>query len=90
MTLDEKTQLVIGSGYPGPNGAAGATHAIPRLVIPPIILFDGPASVRIGGFFAGAAPRYTTTFPIPSLSSATWDVDQIKKVAKPIGRESRE
>ena len=90
MTLDEKTQLVIGSGYPGPNGVAGATHAIPRLGIPSIILSDGPAGVRIGGFFAGAAPRYATAFPIPSLLSATWDVDQVAKVAKAMGRESRE
>lgn len=90
MTLDEKAHLVIGSGYPGPNGLAGATHAIPRLGIPSIIFSDGPAGVRIGGFFAGAAPRYATAFPIPSLLSATWDVDQITKVAKAMGEESRE
>ncbi|WP_078411272.1 glycoside hydrolase family 3 C-terminal domain-containing protein [Priestia abyssalis] len=90
MTLDEKAYLVIGSGYPGPNGVAGATYAIPRLGIPSIILSDGPAGVRIGGVFAGAAPRYATAFPIPSLLSATWDVDQITKVAKAMGEESRE
>lgn len=90
MTLDEKAHLVIGSGYPGPNGVAGATYAIPRLSIPSIILSDGPAGVRIGGFFAGAAPRYATAFPIPSLLSATWDVDQMTKVAKAMGEESRE
>jgi len=90
MTLDEKAQLVIGSGYPGPNGLAGATHAIPRLSIPSITLSDGPAGVRIGGLFTVDAPRYATAFPIPSLLSATWDVDQITKVAKAMGEESRE
>jgi beta-glucosidase len=90
MTLDEKVHLVIGSGYPGPTGVAGATYAVPRFGIPSIILSDGPAGVRIGGIFAGTAPRYATTFPIPSLLSATWDVDQITKVAKAMGEESRE
>lgn len=90
MTLDEKAHLVIGTGYPGPNGVAGATYAIPRLGIPSIILSDGPAGVRIGGFFAGAAPRYATAFPIPSLLSATWDTAQVAKVAKAMGTESKE
>ncbi|PKG22938.1 glycoside hydrolase family 3 C-terminal domain-containing protein [Niallia nealsonii] len=90
MTLDEKARLVIGSDYPGPNGTAGATHPIPRLGIPSIIFSDGPAGVRIGGFFAGAAPRFATAFPIPTLLAATWDVNQIAKVAKAMGHESRE
>lgn len=90
MTLDEKARLVIGAGYPGPNGVAGSTHAIPRLGIPAIVLSDGPAGVRIGGLFAGAPPRNATAFPIPSLLSATWDVAQIEKVAKAIGKESKE
>jgi beta-glucosidase len=84
MTLDEKAHLVIGSGYPGPNGVAGATYAIPRLGIPSTILSDGPAGIRIGGIFAGTAPRYATAFPIPSLLSATWDVDH--KWQKPWAR----
>lgn len=90
MTLDEKANFVIGSGYPGPNGVAGATYAIPRLGIPSIILSDGPAGVRIGGIFAGFPPRYATAFPIPTLLSATWDVEQVTKVAKAMGNESRE
>ncbi|MDQ1003461.1 beta-glucosidase [Neobacillus niacini] len=90
MTLDEKASLVIGAGYPGPNGVAGATNAILRLGIPSIILSDGPAGVRIGGLFAGAPPRYATAFPIPSLLAATWDVDKMAKVARAMGKESRE
>ncbi|HZH63105.1 MAG TPA: glycoside hydrolase family 3 N-terminal domain-containing protein [Metabacillus sp.] len=89
MTLNEKAHLVIGSGYPGPNGVVGATYTIPRLGIPSIILSDGPAGVRVGGR-AGIAPRYATAFPIPSLLSATWDVTQMAKVAKAMGKESRE
>ncbi|MEH7494043.1 glycoside hydrolase family 3 C-terminal domain-containing protein [Neobacillus niacini] len=90
LTIDEKVQLVIGAGYPGPNGVAGSTRSIPRLGIPSIILSDGPAGVRIGGLFAGAPPRIATAFPIPSLLSATWDVKQMQKVAKTMGKEARE
>jgi beta-glucosidase len=90
MTLDEKAHLVIGTGYPGPNGVAGATYAIPRLGIPSIILSDGPAGVRIGGPLTVAAPRYATAFPIPSLLSATWDEEQMKRVAKAMGKEAKE
>nr|WP_263326276.1 glycoside hydrolase family 3 C-terminal domain-containing protein [Neobacillus sp. Marseille-Q6967] len=90
LTVDEKVQLVIGAGYPGPNGAAGSTHAIPRLGIPSVILSDGPAGVRIGGLFAGAPPRIATAFPVPVLLSATWDVKQIQKVAKAMAKEARE
>ncbi|MFS0776690.1 glycoside hydrolase family 3 C-terminal domain-containing protein [Neobacillus sp. 3P2-tot-E-2] len=90
LTIDEKVQLVIGAGYPGPNGVAGSTRSIPRLGIPSIILSDGPAGVRIGGLFAGAPPRIATAFPIPSLLSATWDVKQMQKMAKAMGMEARE
>src|SRR5215470_8801601 len=63
MTIEEKAKLLVGMGYnldiPGVTsdedkktrekvvGAAGRTHAIPRLGIPSLTLADGPAGVRI-------------------------------------------
>lgn len=90
MTLAEKAHFVIGTGYPGPNGVAGATYAIPRLGIPSLIFTDGPAGVRIGGPGSGAPPRYATAFPIPSMLSATWEPNQMTKVAKAMSKEARE
>jgi len=63
MRLEEKVKLVVGAGFNMPGltpsgtgvgqtqdrvpGAAGTTHAIPRLGIPSLVTSDGPAGVRI-------------------------------------------
>ncbi len=102
MTLDEKTQLVVGAnlrprgGAPviGQTqqlvpGAAGTTYAIPRLGIPAIVLSDGPAGLRISPKRPGDSINtyYCTGFPIETLLASTWDTETVTKVGHAMGNE---
>jgi beta-glucosidase len=73
-------------------GAAGRTHAIPRLGIPSLTLADGPAGVRIAPRRPSDPSRsfFATGFPIASLLASTWDVDLVQKVGEAFGAEARE
>ena len=69
MTLDEKIQLVHGSGWgvlrdgdpvaPGHNGGAGFVPGIPRLHLPDLNLADSAVGVRM----AARESRYATLLP---------------------------
>ena len=106
MTLEEKALLVtgiemdkgtdihtavIGASAQKVAGAAGATHAIPRLGIPSIVLADGPAGLRIAPTREGEERTYYCThFPIASLLSSTWNQELVEQVGAAIGNEAHE
>ncbi len=103
MTLEEKAMLVTGVGMDGQDtgesatigsssdlvpGAAGSTHAIPRLGIPQVVLADGPAGLRINPTREGDENTYYCThFPIGTLLSSTWNEQLIEEVGQSIGNE---
>src|SRR5215813_5693752 len=108
MTNEEKAKLLVGMGFnfagAGPidaedrkvpervPGAAGRTHAIPRLGIPSLTMSDGPAGVRITPIRNGDSSRtyYATGFPIATLLAASWDPAMVQRVATSLGNEAHE
>jgi beta-glucosidase len=103
MTLEEKVQLLIGTGMAGASGdsavvgetrklvpgAAGTTYPIPRLGIPAIVLADGPAGLRIQPRREGDSINtyYCTAFPVGTLLASTWNTDLVESVGQSIGNE---
>lgn len=103
MTLEEKAHLLVGGrneSFGGGNnstmgstqtlvpGAAGTTQGIPRLGIPPTVLTDGPAGVRISPTRPDDPNTYYATgFPVGTALACTWDVNLVESVGKSIGKE---
>ena len=105
MTLEEKAQLVTGTGLRfagnGPvigeadgrvPGAAGNTMNFNRFGIPGTVLADGPAGVRIDPFHKGDSVKsyYATAWPVGTLLASSWDTALVKKVGVAFGNEVKE
>jgi beta-glucosidase len=96
MTLDEKIQMVHGSGWgvlkqgapvaPGHNGGAGFVPGIPRLHLPDINLADSAVGVRM----AAPESRYATLLPSVIGLAASWDPAAAHLYGAVIGRELRD
>ena len=95
MTLDEKIQLVHGTGWgpliPGSpmpehhNLGAGFTPGIERLGIPDINLADSAVGVRL----AAIQSRYSTLLPSTLGAASSWNPDAAFLYGSVIGRELR-
>ena len=81
LTLDEKLQLVRGTGRPGRTaGYSGKVDGIPRLHIPDLIFGDGPSGVGNGALGV-------TAFPAPVVVASTWSRSLADAYGKAIGEE---
>ena len=95
MTLDEKVQMLHGTGMEGlspmsplaihSNGGAGYVVEIPRLSIPSIQMSDAAYGVRM----SGENGRYSTALPSCVGGAASWDVQGGFEYGALIGRELR-
>src|SRR6185437_4164052 len=95
MTLDEKIQLVHGTGWgilrkgdpipAGSNLGAGFVPGIPRLHIPDVNMADSAVGIRMGA----VQSRYSTLLPSALGAAASWDTGAAFLYGSVIGREAR-
>ena len=96
MTLDEKIQLVHGTGWgalrpgepipPGSNEGAGFVPGIDRLGIPAVNMADSAVGVRM----AAVESRYATLLPSTLGAAASFDPEAAYLYGSVIGRELRD
>ena len=73
-------------------GAAGRTHAIPRLGIPSLTVCDGPAGIRIDPYRKNdsSVSYFATAWPTATLLASTWDTSMVQRVGVGFGEEIRD
>jgi beta-glucosidase len=72
-------------------GAAGQTNSVRRLGIPPTVLSDGTAGLRIDPHRKGESRSYyCTAFPVGVCLASTWNTNFLSTVGKAMGNEVRE
>ncbi|HUZ94724.1 MAG TPA: glycoside hydrolase family 3 C-terminal domain-containing protein [Edaphobacter sp.] len=94
MTLDEKIQMVHGTGWgvlragayvaPGSNLGAGYTEGVERLGIPGINMADSAVGIRM----AALQSRYATLLPSTLGAASSWDTKAAFLYGSVIGREA--
>lgn len=102
MTLEEKAALLVGASmenYSGEGsvagrtlryipGSAGTTVPMPQYGIPPTVMADGPAGLRIDPLRKGDLQTYyCTAFPVGTMLASTWNPDLLEEVGAAIGNE---
>lgn len=72
-------------------GAAGQTNSVSRFGIPPTILADGPAGLRIDPQRPNDSQSYyCTAFPVGIMLSSTWNPNLVYKIGSMMGDEVKE
>ncbi len=74
-------------------GAAGQTGTIKNKKIPPIVMADGPAGVRVEPVYKQddqVIEHFATAWPIGTALAQTWNKDLVEKVGFAVGTELKE
>ena len=92
MTIEEKAALLMGKGvgafdgrgrsYDYIAGSAGATCAIERLGVPPLVMADGPSGLRIDD-------KQCTRFPNGLLDASMWNTEAVERIGEAYGHEAK-
>lgn len=81
MTTEEKYSFLGGNGTGDKEGNAGYLKGVPRLGVPMIKMYDGPAGLLY--------TEDTTNPPQEQMLAATWDEEMAQKYGETVGNENQ-